>query len=416
MLVEVDTVKGFQDYLPPESVRRRFVKEIIEKHFKLYGFLPIETPVIEFDEIMKPDNLEPADEAVSDRFRLRDRGGRNLGLRYEFTFQLSRIFKQNPNIKLPFKRYQIGEVFRDEPIGPGRFRQFTQCDADVVGESSVDSDAELLAMLSDIVKELGIEARICVNNRKLINSLIESVQIGDVNQVMRELDKLDKIGEDLVKANLKKFADTNQVITLFKLLEKDLSFFISNAFDGAAELEQLEKKCRQYGVKIFFTPSMIRGLGYYTGNIFEVKQNGGNITIAAGGRYDRVVGKYVNREIPAVGISFGLERVSDLAKVNIPDSIVASVISLNRDSQMRKLAKALRTEGINCITSSGKPGKALEYANSLKIPYVIFIGDEEVAKKKFKLKNMVSGEEKYLSEKQVINVFVKHIKSGYLLQ
>jgi len=230
MLVEVDTVKGFQDYLPPESVRRRFVKEIIEKHFKLYGFLPIETPVIEFDEIMKPDNLEPADEAVSDRFRLRDRGGRNLGLRYEFTFQLSRIFKQNPNIKLPFKRYQIGEVFRDEPIGPGRFRQFTQCDADVVGESSVDSDAELLAMLSDIVKELGIEARICVNNRKLINSLIESVQIGDVNQVMRELDKLDKIGEDLVKANLKKFADTNQVITLFKLLEKDLSFFtISNS-------------------------------------------------------------------------------------------------------------------------------------------------------------------------------------------
>src|SRR3972149_149307 len=133
MKIEVDTVKGFQDILPPESLKRDSVRKIIEKHFRLHGFAPIETPVIEFDELMKPDTINEEDEAVSDRFRLNDRAGRNLGLRYEFTFQLARIFKSNPNIKLPFRRFQIGQIFRDEPVGAGRFRQFTQCDVDIMG-------------------------------------------------------------------------------------------------------------------------------------------------------------------------------------------------------------------------------------------------------------------------------------------
>src|SRR3989344_6049993 len=118
MKLDISSVKGFQDYLPPESLKRDKIKKIAEKYYKLYGFLPVETPMMEFDELMKPESLpnEQEDEAVRDRFRLQDRGSRNLGLRYEFTFQLARIFKENPNIKLPFKRYQIGEVFRDEPI------------------------------------------------------------------------------------------------------------------------------------------------------------------------------------------------------------------------------------------------------------------------------------------------------------
>ena len=139
MKLEASTVKGFQDYLPPESQKRAAIKKIVEKYYKLYGFLPVETPIIEFDELMRPDPLtgEAEDEAVADRFRLKDRGGRSLGLRYEFTFQLARIFKENPNIKLPFKRYQIGPVFRDEPIRQGRTRQFTQCDADIDRKSVV---------------------------------------------------------------------------------------------------------------------------------------------------------------------------------------------------------------------------------------------------------------------------------------
>ncbi len=407
MLIEVDTVKGFQDFLPPESLKRKLVKEVIEKYFTLYGFLPIETPLVEFDELMKSDNLQGEDEAVSDRFRLKDRGGRNLGLRYEFTFQLARIFKLNPNIKLPFKRYQIGENFRDEPIGPGRFRQFTQCDIDIVGEGSVDADAEILAATRDIFSALKIDTAIYVNNRKLLGALIDSVQIGDKPSVMRELDKLSKVGEDMVKSNLRKYADANQILTLFKLLEKDLAFFLENAFDGAKEIEDLQKKCRLYGVKIKLEPTMIRGLSYYTGNIFEVRLPGKPNSIAGGGRYDNVVGKYFQRLIPAVGISFGLERLTELATVEMPVPVTAIIVSFNKDAYALKLVQMLRENGIACVFTSGKPAKALDYANSLQIPYAVFVGDEEIAKRKVKIKNMQSGEEKYINEKQLMTALRK---------
>src|SRR3989338_2126405 len=402
MNIEIDTVKGFRDFLPPESLKREVVVETIKKYFELYGFLPVETPVVEFDELMRSDSLDDEDEAVSDRFRLKDRAGRNLGLRYEFTFQLARIFKQFPNIKLPFRRYQIGPVFRDEPTGPNRFRQFVQCDADIIGDSSIKSDAECLALVSDILKELKVgEVEICVNSRRLLNAIIESVEIKANKQVLCELDKLSKIGEDQVKANLRKYADPNKILTLFKLLLKDLSFFKENAFDGAKELEELKKEASRYGVKIKINPFMIRGLGYYTGNIFEVI-GPDRSTVAGGGRYDKVVGKYLGRDIPAVGISFGLERISQLAK-KIPRGIPeVLVISINKDNESFLLLKKLRKSGISSLMFSEKPTKALEYANSTAIPYVIFLGEDEVSKQKFKLRNMQSGEEKNLSEKQLL--------------
>jgi len=228
MKIEITNVKGFSDYLPPKSQIRDKIRKIAEKYFKLYGFVPVETPIIEFDELMRSNSLanEEEDEAISDRFKLKDRAGRKLGLRYEFTFQLAKIFKQNPNIKLPFRRYQIGEVFRDEPIRTGRTRQFTQCDADIIGDNSINADAELLALISDILKELKInDYEIEINNRKLLNSIIESVQISNPKAVMRELDKINKIGEDAVKTNLRKYTTPNQIVTLFKLLEKSLEFF-----------------------------------------------------------------------------------------------------------------------------------------------------------------------------------------------
>src|SRR3989344_5970862 len=261
---EIETVKGFQDFLPPKSLKRDAVKKIIEKWFKLYGFLPIETPIIEFDELMRPSTLptEEQDEAVSDRFRLQDRGKRNLGLRYEFTFQLSRILKQNPNLKLPFKRYQIGEVFRDEPTSSSRFRQFTQCDADIIGSSEINADAECLALASDILKELKIkDVRIEINNSTLLQEIIQSVQIENSKQVMKELDKIDKLGLDTVKANLRKYTSANQIITLLKILEKDIRFFRQNQFKGVEELERLMEICANYGVKITFNPFLVRGLG-----------------------------------------------------------------------------------------------------------------------------------------------------------
>lgn len=407
MKIEVDTVKGFQDFLPPESLKREAVKKVIEKYYKLYGFLPVETPVIEFDEVMRPDSPSEQDEAVSDRFRLNDRAGRNLGLRYEFTFQLARIFKQNPNIKLPFKRYQIGEVFRDEPTGSSRFRQFTQCDADTIGDGSVEAEAELLAMISDILKELKIDAEIQINNRRLMTAIIESVQITDVKNVMKELDKSDKIGEDVVKLNLKKYADPNQILTLFKLLERDLQFFVENAFDGAKELNELISKCKVYGIKnAKMNSAMVRGFSYYTGNTFEVKIAGSKTTIAGGGRFDKLAGKYTGKELPAVGISFGLERITELAKIDIalPSAIL---ISIGQDNAVIKLAKNLRKENISCMTWLGKLVNALEFANTYGIQNVVFIGEEEIDKGKLKIRNMKSGEEKFVTEKQLVNLLAK---------
>lgn len=402
MIFEAETAKGFRDYLPPESSKKEAVKKVIERTFQLYGFAPVETPLIEFEELMRSDTLGEQDEAVSDRFRLKDRAGRNLGLRYEFTFQLARIFKQNPNIKLPFKRYQVGQLFRDEPIGPGRFRQFTQCDADIVGDGTISADAECLALVGDILEKLGIEnVEIKVNNRKLFAAIVESVQINDKVMVMRELDKIDKIGEDTVKMNLKKYADSNQILTLFKLLEKNLAFFKENAFDGANELLELQKKCKMRGVNIIFDPFLIRGLSYYTGNIFEIKESG-KPTIAAGGRYDKVVGKYLNREIPAVGVSFGLERITELAKIaplQIPQLLI---ISIGQEQESLSLAKRLRVEDVSCVVYTDKIGKAMEYANAQNIPFVLFLGDEEVEKKKVKIKDMKSGEESFITEKQLV--------------
>ncbi len=413
MKLDISTVKGFQDYLPPESLKRAAIKKIVEKYYKLYGFLPVETPLIEFDELMKPESLanEQEDEAVADRFRLQDRGGRNLGLRYEFTFQLARIFKENPNIKLPFKRYQIGENFRDEPIRAGRTRQFTQCDADIVGDPSVNADAECITLVNDILSELNIkEFEIQINNRKLLNAIIESVEIKETKQIMRELDKIEKLGLDTVKANLKKYASSNQIVTLFKLMEKTLEFFKDNAFDGAEELESLIKKCKLYGIKTRFTPSMVRGLGYYTGNIFEFVLQNKKTTLIGGGRYDKTIGKFISKEIPAVGISFSIEALislcsEELSKLKIETIPEILIISFNQEEEAIKLAKKLRKNNISCSITEGQPSKALDFANAQKIPYAIFLGEEEIEKEKYKLKDMSSGEEKLLSEKQLINKF-----------
>ncbi|MFH1289926.1 MAG: histidine--tRNA ligase [Nanoarchaeota archaeon] len=403
MKADIGTVKGFQDFFPPESLKRDYVRKVVEKWFKRYGFVPIETPIVEYDEIMKGDDLpaEGEDSAVSERFRLQDRGGRNLGLRYEFTFQLSRIFRQNPNLKLPFKRYQVGEVFRDEPVSSSRFRQFTQCDVDIIGDGSVNADVECIACFADILKELKIGVEIQVNNRKLLQSIIESVQIKRVRQTMRELDKIEKLGLDEVKMNMKKWADTNQIITMLKIFEKDLAFFRKNAFGGVDELEDFIETCKQYGLKVKFNPYLIRGLGYYTGNIFEIRERGKD-SIAGGGRYDKSIGKYLGRDIPAVGISFGLERLTGLAKVETKAFPKALLISISQDLATVKLAKQLRKADVSCSIEFGKIGKGMEYANALGIRYVVFVGEEEVGKKKYKLKNMETGKEELVSEKMLV--------------
>jgi len=377
-----ETVKGFRDIEGEEAEKRQEIKKILADVFQNYGYEYVETPVIEYEEFVKGENKQ--DEAVSDIFKLKDRGERNLALRYEFTFQLKRLANGK---KLPFKRYQIGEVFRDEPIGANRFRQFTQCDIDIIG-SSVKDEAEILAVVKDTFRELNIKNEIYVNNRKLINEILEANGIKDKSQVMKEIDKLDKLSEKEVKYNLKKYG-AEKIINVLKNKE---GYF--KRFQAYKEIEELKKYCDYYNTKVIFRPFLIRGLSYYNGSVFEVKTKEMKETIAGGGSYS------VNG-IQSSGISFGLDRIFSLAKI-WDKKKSCLIISINRDKEAIKLADKLRKNKISCNIMYGRPSKALDYANSKQINYAVFIGEQEIKSKKFTLKDMKSGKESKINEKELI--------------
>ncbi len=375
-----ELVKGFRDFTGEEAEKLSEIKKIIVKNFEKYGFESAETPVIEYEDFVKGgDKNEDKDEVISDIFKLKDKGKRNLALRYEFTFQLKRLMKGK---KLPYKRFEIGNVFRDEPASTNRLRQFTQCDADIVGLSDIQGrdEAEILSLTSDILKELGIKPLILINNRKLLNEILDDLKIGkNKEQVLREIDKFDKITEKELRTNLKKF----KAEKLMDSLNQGEDYF--NKFESYKEIVSLIDYCRIYGLEVKFSPTIIRGLSYYNGNVFEVKAQGIKETVVAGGSY-----KF--NDVQCTGISFGLERLGTVASLK-SEKEEYLVVSLGEDKKAIKLAQKLRNENKEVSIYYGKPTKALEYANSYKISKVIFIGEKETQSGKAKVKDMKSGKE-----------------------
>ena len=371
-------VKGFKDYTGEEAEKRANIRKIIISNFERYGFRPAETPVIEYESFVKGDN--PNDEAVSDIFRLKDKGKRKLALRYEFTFQLKRLMK---NQKLPYKRYQLGEVFRDEPVTANRFRQFVQCDADVIG-STVRDEAEILTLAVNILNNLGIKPVVLINNRKLLNEILNDagVKEKDKPQVLREIDKYGKLSEKEIKKNLKKYKAEN-ILDSFKKGEK---FF--KQFNSYKEIIGLMFYCKAFGIKVVFSPTIVRGLSYYNGSVFELKAEGMKDSIVAGG-------SYMFDGVQSTGISFGLDRIASLANLKEKKDKFL-IVSLNQDRQAIKVAQKLRKQGKIVSLFYGKPSKALEYANSYKMNKVVFVGSKELKEKLFKIKDMKTGKEKKL--------------------
>ena len=378
----METVKGFNDYVGEEAIKRQEIKRILNRYFSLYGFEPVETPLVEYEKFVKGDNSQ--DEAVSEIFKLKDRGKRKLALRYEFTFQLKRLAQ---NKKLPFKRFQIGEVFRDEPVSSNRFRQFIQCDVDIVG-SSIKEEAEILSLTNNVFNELGLKVIINFNNRKLINEVLDNEGIKKKEEVIREIDKLDKLSIAEINKNLKKY-NAEKVLEIFK---KPESYF--KKYESYSEIKELKKYCNYYGIKLNFQPFLARGLSYYNGSIFEIKTSKMKETICAGG-------SYLINNIQSTGISFGLERLSKLAKIDFEQKNVL-IISLNEDKESIKISEKFRKENIFTYLLFGKPSKAMQYANSKNISYVLFVGEKELKEKKFKLKDMKSGKEQKLSLDKII--------------
>ncbi len=369
-----ELVKGFRDFIGEEAEKRQKIKGILAETFKRYGFELAETPVIEAEKFVRGENER--DEAVSDVYKLKDKGERELALRYEFTFQLKRIAK---NQKLPYKRFQIGEVFRDEPTSSARFRQFTQCDVDTIG-STIKDEAEILKIAEEGLEQLGIRGIIYVGNRKLINEILEELSLSkNKTQILREIDKMDKLSEKDVKMNLRKLG-AEKLINIFKQPE---TFF--KKYEAYKEIAELKKFCKYYNVKVNFLPSLVRGLSYYNGNVFEIKSKDMKETISAGG-------SYMINGIQATGISFGVDRLMLISTVE-RDANRMLILSIGEDEKAIELASKLREQGENVTMFYGKPTKALEYANSYGIGKVIFIGKEEIKKGKYKVKDMETGKE-----------------------
>ena len=375
----METVKGFNDYLGIEAKKRQKVLDIIRKEFELCGFEPVDTPIIEYEEFFKGEDSN--DQAVRDVFKIQDRGKRKLALRYEFTFQLKRITK---NQKLPYKRFQMGYVFRDEPIRKGRTRQFIQCDIDVIGSTKKD-EAECLAVAKKCFDALKIPVTIYINNRKLLDEILEKEGIAKENrqQVIREIDKLDKLSKKQVQENLKKL-NAEKVLKVF---DQKKDFF--KKYDSYKEIEELEKYLEFYKVKTEFRPFLARGFSYYNGSVFEAWSPKLDASLLGGGSF------LVDKN-QSTGLGLGMEPIMLLAEVEEEKNQIL-IVSLNQDKKAIEIAEKLRKKEERVNLVSGKsPSKALDYANSKGISRVVIIGENEVKSGKFKVKNMDSGKEEVL--------------------
>ncbi|MBW2974662.1 histidine--tRNA ligase [Candidatus Woesearchaeota archaeon] len=430
---QLQGARGTRDILPENQIIKERIISVLKETFELFGYSPLETPVIERFDVLS-SKYAGGDEILKETFRLKDQGGRDLGLRYDLTVPLARVVGMNPQLKMPFKRYQIGEVFRDGPVSLGRYRQFIQCDADIIGCKDMTADAECINIVSSAFKRLGFNIEIRINNRKVLNSILEKAGIKESKRdsTILSIDKLEKFGQDAVVKELKdngipdtKIDDILGIITIQgknqEKLEKLKKLIAGN--EGLKEVEELIEYLKILDVDAVFDVSLARGLSYYTGTIFETFIQNSRIksAVCSGGRWDKMIGDFLGRgDYPAVGISFGLERIFDayIEKNPVRNKTVAQlfIIPIGTLEQSLKTAKMLREKGIKVdidLTGRG-PSKNLNYANSLGIPYVIFIGDNELKQNKVKLKNMETGQEGLVNAEDVPGVLNKKRLSRFL--
>lgn len=416
MEFKLRNLKGTKDYLPEEQYIRNKIKKTLENTFEKYGYLPLETPILNYYDVMASKYAGGA-EILKEVYKLTDQGGREIALRYDLTVPFAKVVGMNPNLRLPFKRYEIGKVFRDGPVKTGRNREFTQCDVDMVGVKSVMADAEYMAMAVEVFDKLGLDIYISYNNRKLLSGIIMSADVENtmVNDVILSLDKIEKIGEDGVRQELiEKGIDDEVIDKLLSILklgtDNPLEYYKSNCSneamaEGVKELEELGAYLDAMGItsKTRLNPFLARGLEIYTGTVFEIFLCDGSITssLGGGGRYDRIIGGFLDNgiEYPAVGISFGLDVIYTALSIQNKESYKSPIdfflIPMGTEVESMKLAQELRSNGfyVDIEMTGRKLKKSLDYANKERIPYVIILGEEELKAQTVKLKDMQSGEE-----------------------
>ncbi len=405
------TLKGFRDFLPQEVLERNFIIQKITTVFEKYGFDPLQTPALEYAEVLLGKYGEEADKLI---YSFDDRGGRKVGLRYDQTVPTARVVGQYfQELSKPFKRYQIQNVWRSENTQKGRYREFMQCDADIIGEVYPPiADAEILSLFYEIYKSIGIKnIKIIVNSRVVLRKLIDSslskpATKDEFLSIVRSIDKLDKIGIDGVETELK--SKTIQGLNtkyLFERINEYTNFGLHEIDAVDSELAySLQMATENFGLPknaIVFSPTLARGLDYYTGLIFEVISEGVSGSLGGGGRYDNLIEQLGGPKVPAVGFAVGFDRTLEVAKDQniIPEKKTVTkalivYIDNNNDTfpQALNLAGDLRSKGANIeiyLNPKEKDlSKQLKYADKKGIPFAIIIDPKQADRNYVILKDM----------------------------
>ena len=408
-MASMERARGVRDFPPEVQLIREDLMQRIRRSFERHGFSPFASPVIERKETLTFKFSREAD-VMKELFVMKDQGGRELGLRFDLTVPLCRYIANNKDLKLPFKRYEIGRVYRDGPIKLGRYREFWQCDADIVGSSSMMADAECIKCASDMLSTLPFGIVIKVNSRKILNKVMDHLGIQDHGRAMIVIDKLYKQGESIVRKELSEFLNKDQVDKLFSLMTAQGTNngklkFIEDEIgicEGIAEMRELLGLLENIA-SVEFDPSLSRGLDYYTGSVFEAFLTESKIknSVAGGGRYDNLIGEMMGAKnpMPAVGISIGIEPITDALLEEkhrfdrTPTKVL--VIPVKTQREAATLADRLRAKGINTdIDVMGRSlSKNLDYADKLGIPYVMVLGQADLQARSVTLRNMQSGKE-----------------------
>lgn len=429
--------RGMRDILPQQMLLRQYVIGEIEKVFQRFGFEPLQTPVLELRETLMGKYGPDAEKLIYDAQHRE--GKEELSLRYDLTVPLTRVVAMYPELVKPFKRYQIAPVWRAERPQKGRYREFYQCDADIVGSKSMLADAEIVTMIYTALKSLGFKSFVTqINNRKILTGIGQYAGVSNelLGGLYRSIDKLDKIGADGVRAEMAQNKIPADVIA--KMM--DLLALPSGAFgdararlngapaamEGLDELEQLAAFLAESGVPAAnyqFDFAMVRGLAYYTGPIYETVVTEPKIgSLTGGGRYDELIGLFSNQSLPVTGTSFGIERIIDVMDelamypASIGKTVTQALVTVfNRDliGASIRVANALRATGINtelALDADGL-GKQLKYAAAKAIPYAVIIGPDEAAAQKATLRDLSSGEQVVIAEGELANAIKSKVKS-----
>lgn len=421
--------KGTRDFGPEEKIKRDSILKKIVEIFELFGFNPLETPVLERYELFAYKfGLGEQSDSMRETFKLVDQGNRELVLRPEFTVPLARFVAMNPDLAMPFKRYQIGTVFRDGPIKLGRYREFTQCDVDIVGAEQMTADAEIIDVVQNVFEALGLDVEIFINNRKFLDEILTKVGVkaSQREAVIVALDKLDKIGSDGVIKELvdERGVSTKQAKDLLAILNVKgdnvtLLATLREKIGDSAGLKEIEQTLALVlpaaglatGDNVRFLPSLARGLAYYTGNVFEVFLKNKKVlssALAGGGRYDNMIGAYsgVKKVVPAVGLSFGLDVIidalekigADFMKRTVVDVYVAIIEKENYKKGL-EIARKLRGAGFNVAVDleSRKLKKNIEYAAKQGIRWIIIAGETELKNNQVALRDLNQGSQEVVA-------------------